>query len=194
MPASPSSTPLVAILMGSDTDLPVMQNAATQLEKFGIPYTMHVISAHRSPARTAAFAREARKNGLRVLIAGAGAAAALAGALAAETTLPVIGVPLATSPLSGFDALLSTAMLPAGVPVATVAVGEGGATNAAVLAAQMLALSDESLAAKLAEYKRELERKVVEKDEKLQARRNAGSAPVFASALVSKLSRRIFEN
>lgn len=173
MPASPSSTPLVAILMGSDTDLPVMQNAAAQLEKFGIPYSMHVLSAHRSPARTAAFARDARKNGLRVLIAGAGAAAALAGALAAETTLPVIGVPLATSPLSGFDALLSTAMLPAGVPVATVAVGEGGATNAAVLAAQMLALSDETLAARLAEYKLELERKVVEKNEKLQTRRTA---------------------
>ncbi|MGH9393893.1 MAG: AIR carboxylase family protein, partial [Terriglobales bacterium] len=109
--------------------------------------------------------------GLRVLIAGAGAAAALAGALAAETTLPVIWVPLATSPLSGFDALLATAMLPAGVPVATVAVGEAGAINAAVLAAQMLALSDEALAAKLEEYKRELERKVIEKSEKLAARR-----------------------
>lgn len=165
-----STTPRVAILMGSDTDLPVMQNAARQLEKFGIPYEMDIISAHRSPARTAAFARGAAARGLRVLIAGAGASAALAGALAAETTLPVIGVPLATSPLSGFDALLSTAMLPAGVPVATVAVGEGGATNAAVLAAQILALADADLAARLIEFKRELERKVEEKSQKLKAR------------------------
>src|SRR6185312_5881063 len=162
-PPTTNAAPKVAILMGSDTDLPVMQHAARQLQKFGIPYEMDIISAHRSPGRTAAFAREARGRGLRVIIAGAGAAAALAGALAAETTLPVIGVPLATSPLSGFDALLSTAMLPAGVPVATVAVGEGGATNAAVLAAQMLALSDETLAAKLVDYKRELEQKVLEK-------------------------------
>ncbi len=169
MPANP---PLVAILMGSDTDLAVMQNAARQLERFGIPYEMDIISAHRSPERTAAFARGARQRGLRVLIAGAGAAAALAGALAAETTLPVIGVPLATSPLSGFDALLSTAMLPAGVPVATVAVGEAGATNAAVLAAQILALSDSALAARLDAYKRELEQKVIEKSQRLQAARS----------------------
>jgi phosphoribosylaminoimidazole carboxylase PurE protein len=164
-----SASPLVAILMGSDTDLPVMRHAAQQLERFDIPYEMEIVSAHRSPARTAAFARGARARGLKVLIAGAGAAAALAGALASETTLPVIGVPLATSPLSGFDALLSTAMLPAGVPVATVAVGEGGATNAAVLAAQMLALSDAGLAARLEEYKRELARKVEEKSAKLKA-------------------------
>lgn len=167
----PANTPLVAILMGSDTDLDVMQNAARQLERFGIPYEMDIISAHRSPERTAAFARGARQRGLRVLIAGAGASAALAGALAAETTLPVIGVPLATSPLSGFDALLSTAMLPAGVPVATVAVGEGGATNAAVLAAQILALSDSALATRLEAYKRELEQKVIDKSQRLQAAR-----------------------
>jgi phosphoribosylaminoimidazole carboxylase PurE protein len=166
-----SATPLVAILMGSDTDLPVMQNAARQLEAFGIPYEMEIVSAHRSPARTAEFARGARARGLKVLIAGAGAAAALAGALAAETTLPVIGVPLATSPLSGFDSLLSTAMLPAGVPVATVAVGDAGATNAAVLAAQMLALADPALAARLDAFKRELARKVEEKSAKLKAAR-----------------------
>jgi len=169
-PGAPEARPLVAILMGSDTDLPVMQIAADQLRKFGIPYEMEISSAHRSPQRTAAFARAAAGRGLRVLIAGAGAAAALAGALAAETTLPVIGVPLATSPLSGFDALLATAMLPAGVPVATVAVGDAGATNAAVLAAQILALADPALAQRLLEYKRELERKVVEKSERLKSR------------------------
>ncbi|MGH9413989.1 MAG: 5-(carboxyamino)imidazole ribonucleotide mutase [Terriglobales bacterium] len=165
-----ASTPLVAILMGSDTDLSVMQHTADQLAKFGIPYTMDVISAHRSPARTAEFARTAIERGLKVIIAGAGASAALGGALAAETTLPVIGVPLATSPLSGFDALLSTAMLPAGVPVAAMAVGAGGATNAAVLAAQILALADAGLAKKLVDYKQELIRKVEEKSRKLQAR------------------------
>lgn len=165
-----ASTPLVAILMGSDTDLSVMQHAAEQLGKFGIPYTMDVISAHRSPARTAEFASTAIARGLKVIIAGAGASAALGGALAAETTLPVIGVPLATTPLSGFDALLSTAMLPAGVPVATMAVGAGGATNAAVLAAQILALSDAALAKKLVDYKQELIRKVEEKSRKLQAK------------------------
>jgi phosphoribosylaminoimidazole carboxylase PurE protein len=162
--------PLVAILMGSDTDLPTMQLTANQLAKFGIPYEIEIISAHRSPGRTAAYARDAKGRGLKVIIAGAGHAAALAGALAAETTLPVIGVPLATSPLSGFDALLSTAMLPAGVPVATMAVGEGGATNAAVLAAQILALSDAALAEKLVAYKRELEQKVLEKSAKLKAK------------------------
>jgi len=166
--SSTSATPLVAILMGSDTDLPVMQQVADQLTKFGIPHTMDIISAHRSPARTAEFARTAAARGLKVLIAGAGAAAALAGALAAETTLPVIGVPLATTPLAGFDALLSTAMLPAGVPVATMAVG--GGTNAAVLAAQMLALSDAALAKKLVEFKQELVRKVEEKSRKLQSK------------------------
>ncbi|HVA62761.1 MAG TPA: 5-(carboxyamino)imidazole ribonucleotide mutase [Terriglobales bacterium] len=169
-PGATNARPLVAILMGSDTDLPVMQLAADQLRKFGIPYEMEIVSAHRSPQRTAAFARAAAGRGLRVLIAGAGAAAALAGALAAETTLPVVGVPLATSPLSGFDALLATAMLPAGVPVATVAVGDAGATNAAVLAAQILALADPALAQRLLEYKRELERKVVEKSERLKSR------------------------
>jgi phosphoribosylaminoimidazole carboxylase PurE protein len=132
---------------------------------------MDIISAHRSPARTAEFARTAAARGLKVLIAGAGAAAALAGALAAETTLPVIGVPLATTPLAGFDALLSTAMLPAGVPVATMAVG--GGTNAAVLAAQMLALSDAALAKKLVEFKQELVRKVEEKSRKLQSKGTA---------------------
>ena len=162
--------PLVAILMGSDTDLPTMQLTANQLTKFGIAHEIEILSAHRSPARTVAYAREAKGRGLKIIIAGAGHAAALAGALAAETTLPVIGVPLATSPLSGFDALLSTAMLPAGVPVATMAVGEGGATNAAVLAAQILALSDAALAEKLVAYKRELEQKVLEKSAKLKAK------------------------
>lgn len=165
-----SATPRVGILMGSDTDLKVMDRAAAQLSQFGIGYEIDIISAHRSPQRCAEYARTAKARGLKVIIAGAGSAAALGGALAAETTLPVIGVPLATSPLSGFDALLSMAMLPAGVPVATMAVGEGGATNAAVLAAQILALSDEALAQRLVEYKQELERKVAEKSAKLAAR------------------------
>lgn len=165
--SAPSSTPRVGILMGSDTDLKVMERAAAQLAQFGIAYEIDIVSAHRSPQRCAEYARTARARGLRVIIAGAGAAAALGGALAAETTLPVIGVPLATSPLSGFDALLSMAMLPAGVPVATMAVGEGGATNAAVLAAQILALSDEKLAQRLVEYKQDLERKVLEKSARL---------------------------
>lgn len=160
--------PLVGILMGSDTDLGVMQGAAKQLEAFGIPYEIDICSAHRSPRRTSEYARNAIGRGLRVIIVGAGAAAALGGAIASETTLPVIGVPLATSPLSGFDALLATVMLPAGVPVATVAVGEGGAVNAAVLAAQILALSDAALASRLVDYKRELERKVEEKSAKLK--------------------------
>lgn len=163
------SQPLVGILMGSDTDLGVMQEAARRLRDFGIPYEIEITSAHRSPRRTAEYARTAIARGLRVIIVGAGAAAALGGAVAAETTLPVIGVPLATSPLSGFDALLATVMLPAGVPVATVAVGEAGATNAAVLAAQILALSDAALAARLVDYKRELERKVEEKSARLKS-------------------------
>lgn len=166
-----SPTPLVAILMGSDTDLSVMKHAATLLEQFGVPHEIEITSAHRSPRRTAEFAAGAAARGLRVIIVGAGAAAALGGAVAAETTLPVIGVPLATSPLSGFDSLLSLAMMPAGVPVATMAVGEAGARNAAVLAAQILAVADPNLARRMVEYKRELEAGVAKKNAALQAQR-----------------------
>jgi phosphoribosylaminoimidazole carboxylase PurE protein len=151
-----TSTPRVGILMGSDTDLPVMRQASQLLAEFGIGYEIEICSAHRSPRRTAEYASQAAERGLKVIIVGAGAAAALGGAVAAETTLPVIGVPLATSPLSGFDSLLSLSMMPAGVPVATMAVGDAGARNAAVLAAQILALSDPQLAQKMKEYKRKL--------------------------------------
>jgi phosphoribosylaminoimidazole carboxylase PurE protein len=162
-----TSTPRVGILMGSDTDLPVMRQASQLLAEFGISYEIEICSAHRSPRRTAEYASQAAERGLKVIIVGAGAAAALGGAVAAETTLPVIGVPLATSPLSGFDSLLSLSMMPAGVPVATMAVGDAGARNAAVLAAQILALSDPQLAQKMKEYKRKLAAGVEAKSKKM---------------------------
>jgi 5-(carboxyamino)imidazole ribonucleotide mutase len=160
--------PLVAILMGSDSDLETMREAAKALDDFGIPYVMDVSSAHRSPGRTAEFARTAASKGFKVIIAGAGAAAHLAGVLAAESTLPVIGVPMASSPLNGLDALLSTVQMPAGIPVATVAIGKAGATNAGVLAAQILAVSDDALAAKIRQHKEKLARGVEEKSRKLK--------------------------
>ncbi len=163
------SAPLVGILMGSDTDLPVMSQAAKLLKQFEVPCEIEITSAHRSPQRTAEYARNAASRGLRVLIVGAGAAAALAGVIAAETILPVVGVPMATSPLSGFDALLSTAMMPAGVPVATMAVGDAGARNAAILAISILALQDARLRERLLAYKQELERSVHEKSERVKA-------------------------
>ncbi|MEW6265406.1 MAG: 5-(carboxyamino)imidazole ribonucleotide mutase [Thermodesulfobacteriota bacterium] len=155
--------PLVGIVMGSDSDLKEMKAAAETLEKFDIAYEMTVASAHRSPDRAAAYARTARERGLKVIIAGAGWAAHLAGVLAAATTLPVIGVPLPSSPLNGWDSLLATVQMPPGVPVATMALGEGGARNAAILAAQMLALADDDLAARLLVYKKEMARGVEEK-------------------------------
>ncbi len=164
-----TSTPRVGILMGSDTDLPVMRQASKLLAEFGIGYEIEICSAHRSPRRTAEYASQAAGRGLKVIIVGAGAAAALGGAVAAETTLPVIGVPLATSPLSGFDSLLSLSMMPAGVPVATMAVGDAGARNAAVLAAQILALSDPQLAQKMKEYKQKLAAGVEAKSKQLHA-------------------------
>src|SRR5205085_5311024 len=136
--------PLVSIVMGSDSDLEIMREAAKALDDFGIAYEMDVTSAHRSPQRTADFARQAPGRGIRVIIAGAGGAVHLAGVIAAETTLPVIGVPIPSTPLNGLDSLLATVQMPAGIPVATVAVGKAGATNAGILAAQMLALSDEA--------------------------------------------------
>ncbi|MEW5721706.1 MAG: 5-(carboxyamino)imidazole ribonucleotide mutase [Thermodesulfobacteriota bacterium] len=148
--------PLVGIVMGSDSDLEAMNGAAEILEKFNVPYEITVASAHRSPERASQYARAAKDRGLRVIIAGAGWAAHLAGVLAAETTLPVIGVPLDSSPLQGLDALLATVQMPPGIPVATVAIGRGGAQNAAVLAARILALSDEELDRKLQDYKKEM--------------------------------------
>ena len=140
------SKPLVSIVMGSDSDLEIMREAAKALEEFGIPYEMDVTSAHRAPRKTAEFARTAAGRGIQVIIAGAGGAAHLAGVIAAETTLPVIGVPIPTPALAGLDSLLATVQMPAGIPVATVAIGKAGAYNAGVLAAQMLALSDPGLA------------------------------------------------
>ena len=154
--------------MGSDSDLPVMQEAFELLAKFGVPAEITVASAHRSPKRVSEYARTARGRGLKVLIAGAGGAAHLAGVLAAETSLPVIGVPIASSPLTGWDALLSTVQMPAGVPVATMAVGKAGARNAAILAVQILAMADNRLQERLEHYKEDLAEKVAEKAETLQ--------------------------
>lgn len=162
------SGPLVGIVVGSDSDLSAMNGAAEMLDKFGVPYEMTVASAHRSPERASTYARAARERGLKVIIAGAGGAAHLAGVLAAETTLPVIGVPLDSSPLGGFDALLATVQMPAGVPVATMAVGGAGARNAGLLAVQVLALSSEDLAARLLTYKEELAQGVAEKARRLE--------------------------
>lgn len=141
--------PRVGILMGSESDRPRMEPASTVLDELGIAHEVHVMSAHRNPDQVAKFTTEAPGRGIRVMIAGAGMAAHLAGAIAARTTLPVIGVPLDGSPLNGMDALLATVQMPPGVPVATVAIGSAGAKNAAWLAAQILALQDDALAAEL---------------------------------------------
>jgi phosphoribosylaminoimidazole carboxylase PurE protein len=160
--------PLVGIIMGSDSDLTVMQEAVKVLKQFEIPFEIGVYSAHRSPHRTLEYVKSARERGLRLIIAGAGSSAHLAGVTAAETTLPVIGVPIDSSPLSGFDALLSTVQMPPGVPVGTMGVGKSGATNAGFFAVQILALADDNLARKLAEYKIQLEKTVAEKSRKVQ--------------------------
>jgi 5-(carboxyamino)imidazole ribonucleotide mutase len=156
----------VAIIMGSDSDFPVVKDAAIELKKLGIQYEVHVMSAHRTPDEAAEFSKNAVKNGFGVIIAAAGMAAHLAGVLAAHTIIPVIGIPIKSSTFDGLDALLSTVMMPKGIPVAAVAVN--GAGNAAILAAQMLALSDELLAQKLVEMKENMRASVEEKDKKLQ--------------------------
>ena len=148
--------PLVSILMGSDSDYEVMVEAAKALDQFGIPFEMTVSSAHRTPERTAGIVRSARERGVKVIIAGAGAAAHLAGVVAAETVLPVIAVPIDCTSLHGLDALLAMVQMPAGIPVATVAIGKAGARNAGILAAQILALSDAGLTRKLVEFKAEM--------------------------------------
>jgi 5-(carboxyamino)imidazole ribonucleotide mutase len=160
--------PLVSIVMGSDSDLEIMREAAKALEEFGIAYEMDVTSAHRSPDRTAEFARKAADRGIRVIIAGAGGAAHLAGVIAAHTSVPVIGVPI-PSVLNGLDSLLATVQMPAGIPVATLAIGKAGATNAGILAAQILALSNAGLAKKLAAHKQKLANGVDEKSRKLRS-------------------------
>lgn len=165
-----SDKPLVGILMGSDSDYEIMAEAARALKGFGIPYEMLVSSAHRSPERTAGYARQARERGIRALIIGAGAAAHLAGVVSAETTLPVIGVPIDSSALKGLDALLATVQMPAGIPVATMAIGKAGARNAGIFAAQLLGATDDQLAAKLADFKAEMAEKVALKSDALQER------------------------
>jgi 5-(carboxyamino)imidazole ribonucleotide mutase len=162
------SNPLVSIVMGSDSDLEIMREAGKALEGFGIAYEIDVTSAHRSPDRTAGFARQAAARGIRVIIAGAGGAAHLAGVIAAHTTLPVIGVPIPSTSLNGMDSLLSTVQMPAGIPVATVAIGKPGATNAGILAAQIIGVADAGIAKKLDAHKDKLAKGVEEKSNKLK--------------------------
>ncbi|MGY8762002.1 MAG: 5-(carboxyamino)imidazole ribonucleotide mutase [Nitrospinaceae bacterium] len=163
------SKPLIGILMGSDSDLSVMEEASKILENFGIEHEMIVTSAHRSPERTRKYVLSAPKRGIKILIAGAGSAAHLAGVVAAETTLPVIGVPIGSSELNGLDALLSTTQMPGGVSVAGMAIGKAGAKNAGVLAVQILALSNKSLHQKFLKYKKNLAKEVERKSRNLKS-------------------------
>ncbi len=165
-----STKPVVAILMGSDSDLPTMAEVARVLEDYGVGYEVRVLSAHRTPEAATQFARRAEADGFRVVVAGAGGAAHLAGVMAAHTTLPVIGVPLDSSPLSGLDALLSTVQMPPGIPVATVGVGSMGAKNAGHLAVSILALSDTALRKKVQERRERMADEVLAKSKALPAR------------------------
>ena len=164
------AAPLVLLIMGSDTDLPVMQEAADVLKKFDVPYEMRISSAHRSPVRTLALASEAAGRGVKVIIAGAGMAAHLAGVVASKTILPVIGVPMPGGALNGVDALYATVQMPAGIPVATMAIGRSGAKNAGLFAVQILALSDTHLAESLLNYRAEMDKELEQKDTDLQGR------------------------
>ena len=156
-----SNKPLVSILMGSRSDLPTMENCFAQLKEFDIPFEAHALSAHRTPNEVIKLAEESKDRGIKVIIAAAGGAAHLGGVIASSTTLPVIGVPIQTSALGGMDSLLSTVQMPGGIPVATVAIRKAGAKNAAILAVQMLALSDEALAKKLEAFKQAMADKVI---------------------------------
>jgi len=158
----------VLILMGSDSDLPVMEGTAKVLKEFNISYKMTVSSAHRTPDRTLKLIKNSEKEGVQVFIAGAGAAAHLAGVVASHTTLPVIGVPIDSSPLNGIDALYSTVQMPPGIPVATMAVGKGGAKNAGIYAAQILGLQDSRIAKALKDYKKKMAAEVVKKARKVE--------------------------
>ena len=163
-----NTDPKVLLVMGSDSDLPVMREAADVLAKFGIAHEMRISSAHRSPVRTLALASEAAGRGIKVIIAGAGMAAHLAGVVAAKTILPVIGVPMPGGALNGVDALYSTVQMPARIPVATMAIGRAGAKNAGLFAVQILALSDMQLSKALQEYRMEMDKEVELKDQELQ--------------------------
>ena len=158
----------VLILMGSDSDLPIMQATAKMLDDFKISYHMTVSSAHRTPERTVKLIKDAEKGGAQVIIAGAGAAAHLAGVVAAHTTLPVVGVPIDSSPLEGMDALFATVQMPPGIPVATMAVGKGGAKNAGIFAAQIIGLTDKKTAAALKAFKKNMAAEVVKKAKKVE--------------------------
>ena len=164
-----SKTTDVAIIMGSDSDLPIVEAAFPILESFGINYTKNVLSAHRTPYAVIDFINKSESNGCKVFIAAAGMAAHLAGALAAHTTKPVIGIPIESGGMGGMDSLLSTVMMPPGVPVATVAVGKSGAKNSAILAVQILATSDENLSSKLEDYKENMKNEVLDKNNKLNS-------------------------
>ncbi len=166
--ARKDAKPLVGIVMGSDTDFPVMVEAVQMLERFGIPYEVEVISAHRSPLRLHDYATEARGRGLKVVIVGAGGAAHLAGVVAALTILPVVAVPMATTVLAGMDSLLSSVQMPAGVPVASMAIDKPGARNAGIFAAEIIATCDRGVAERLTAYKQELARSVEEKSAKVK--------------------------
>ena len=161
----------VGIIMGSDSDLPIVEKAIDTLKQYGVPFEVHVYSAHRTPLEAKEFSANARKNGFGAIIAAAGMAAHLAGAIAANTTLPVIGIPVKSKALDGMDALLSTVMMPSGMPVATVAID--GAANAALLAIQMLAIEDAELAQKLDKARADGAQKVLEKNSAIEERFNA---------------------
>lgn len=159
--------PVVSIVIGSDSDLPVMKETVSILEEFAVPHEVYLTSAHRAPERTTAYAKKAASRGVRIIIAGAGAAAHLAGVIASHTSIPVIGVPIDSSSLKGLDALLSTVQMPGGVPVATMAIGKAGARNAGLFAVRILALNDDSLRKKLAGYHRRMARSIEEKQKTL---------------------------
>ena len=172
--------PKVGIVMGSDSDLPVVEDALNVLEEFGVPFEVRILSAHRSPDETSAYARGCAERGLQVLIAAAGWAAHLAGVLAAETTIPVIGIPVGSSPLQGLDSLLSTVQMPPGIPVATMAIGKGGARNAALFAVAILALQQPLLGERLKSFRKKMAEDIIDdKNRKLEEyllRRSSGSS------------------
>lgn len=171
------AAPIVLLMMGSETDLPTMQEAADILGIFKVPYEMRISSAHRSPERTLTLASEAADRGIKLIIAGAGMAAHLAGVVASKTILPVIGVPMPGGALNGLDALYATVQMPGGIPVATMAIGKAGAKNAALFAVQILALSEPHLASLLQRYRVEMDKDLEQKDADLQARLQAGTKP-----------------
>jgi phosphoribosylaminoimidazole carboxylase PurE protein len=162
-----SKKPQISIIMGSDSDMPTMEEAIKVLKDFRVPYEVKILSAHRSPDDTAKFAKAARKNGFKVIIAGAGGAAHLAGVIASHTSLPVIGVPMETKELKGIDSLLSIVQMPSGVPVATVTIGKAGAKNAALLGLEILSLQDKRIERRLSDFKKSLAEKIREKNQKI---------------------------